>query len=119
MREQAWEVFEPQYQARLKALKEEAAYASSKEPGSDDLTEVAAAAAAGRVQTLLLEAGRRLPGRLDPATGEVTWGELDDPQTDDLLDDLADLVSEMGGEVVVVPAEGMTRDTGLAAIYRY
>ncbi len=42
-----------------------------------------------------------------------------DPQTDDVLDDLADLVSEMGGEVVIVPAEGMTTDTGLAAIYCY
>ncbi len=119
LREQAWEVFEPQYQARLKALKEEAAYASSKKLGSDDLTEVATAAVAGRVQTLLLEAGRRLPGRIDSKTGDVTRAKLDDPQTDDLLDDLADLVSEMGGEVVVVPSEGMTTDTGLAAIYRY
>lgn len=119
LREQAWEVFEPQYHARLKALKEEAAYASSKKLGGDDLTEVATAAVAGRIQTLILEAGRRLPGRLDSTTGDVTRGKLDDPQTDDLLDDLADLVSEMGGEVVVVPSEGMTTDTGLAAIYRY
>ncbi len=119
LREQAWEVFDPQYQARLKALKEEAAYSSSKKLGSDDLTEVATAAAAGRVQTLLLEANRQLPGQMDPKTGEVKRGELDDPQTDDVLDDLADLVSEMGGEVVLVPAEGMTSETGLTAIYRY
>jgi hypothetical protein len=119
LRDQAWEVFAPQYQARLKALDNDAAYARSKETGSDDLTEVAVAAVGGRVQTLLIEAGRQLPGRLDPKTGEVTQGELDDPQTDDVLDDLADLVSEMGGEVVIVPAEGMTTDTGLAAIYRY
>ncbi len=109
LREQAWEIFEPQYRARLEAIKEEAALASSREQGSDDLTEVAAAAAAGRVQTLLLEAGRQLPGRLDPATGEVARGELDDPQTDDLLDDL---VATMGGEVVVVPAGTMTTETG-------
>ncbi|MBA2270420.1 MAG: hypothetical protein H0W20_07475 [Chthoniobacterales bacterium] len=119
LRDQAWEVFAPQYQARLKALDNDAAYARSKETGSDDLTEVAVAAVAGRVQTLLIEAGRQLPGRLDPKTGEVTQGELDDPQTDDVLGDLADLVSEMGGEVVIVPAEGMTSETGLAAIYRY
>jgi hypothetical protein len=48
----------------------------------------------------------------------VARGELDDPQTDDLLDDLADLVTEMGGEVVVVPAEEMP-ETGRAAVYRY
>jgi len=87
--------------------------------GSDDLAEVAAAAVAGRIQTLLLETGRQLPGRLDPATGKVERGELDDPRMDDVLDDLADLVADRGGEVVVIPAEGMAAKTGLAAVYRY
>ncbi|MBA2434180.1 MAG: hypothetical protein H0V54_03675 [Chthoniobacterales bacterium] len=119
LRDQAWEILEPQYRARLEKLKEDAAYASSQKQGSDDLDEVATAAAAGRVGTLLLEAGRRLPGRLDPQTGQVQRGDLDDPQVDDMLDDLADLVAEMGGEVVVVPAEEMSGETGLAAVYRY
>jgi len=119
MREQAWEVFAPHYQARLTALTENAAHARSQNLGSDDLAEVAAAAAAGRIQTLLLEAGRQLPGRLDPATGKVERGDPDDPRMDDVLDDLADLVADRGGEVVVIPAEGMAAKTGLAAVYRY
>jgi len=36
-----------------------------------------------------------------------------------VLDDLADLVADRGGEVVVIPAEGMAAKTGLAAVYRY
>jgi len=72
-----------------------------------------------RLGTLLLEAGRQLPGRLDPASGKVEPGDLDDPRMDDGLDDLADLVADMGGEVVVIPADGMEAKTGLAAVYRY
>jgi hypothetical protein len=38
---------------------------------------------------------------------------------DNLLDDLGELVSGMGGQVLVVPAEEMPSQTGLAAVYRY
>jgi hypothetical protein len=36
-----------------------------------------------------------------------------------LIDDLAELVLNKGGQVVVAPAERMPTDTGAAAIYRY
>ena len=55
LRERAWQVVEPQYQARLAALADEFAVAKSKGLGSDDLAQVAQAAAAGRVATLLIE----------------------------------------------------------------
>src|SRR5215813_8373649 len=35
------------------------------------------------------------------------FGDIDHPQIDDLLDDLAELVLNKGGEVVVLPAERM------------
>ena len=69
LRERAWQVVEPQYQARLAALADEFAVAKSKGLGSDDLAEVAQAAAAGRVATLLIEADRQIAGRLDGSTG--------------------------------------------------
>ena len=65
--------------------------------GSDDLAQVAQAAAAGRVATLLVEADRQIAGRLDSATGRVEAAELSHPQVDDLLDDLGELVEKMGG----------------------
>lgn len=119
LRARAWEVVEPQYQARLTALGNEFAVAKANGLGSGDLAQVARAAAAGRVGTLLIEADRRMAGRLDTATGRVEAGDPNHPQVDDLLDDLGELVEKMGGVVLVLPAERMPERTGLAATYRH
>ena len=119
LRQRAWQVVEPQYQARLAALADDFAMANSKGLGSDDLTQVAQAAAAGRVATLLIEADRHIAGRLDASTGQVEVAELSHPQVDDLLDDLGELVEKMGGNVQVISADRLPTQTGLAAIYRY
>jgi len=119
LRERAWQVVEPQYQSRLAKLSEEFQQARSEGLGNDDLSQVAEAAAASRVATLLIEADRQIAGRLDGATGRVEVADLSDPQVDDLLDDLGELVQKMGGEVLVIPAEQMPGPTGLAATYRY
>lgn len=119
LREAAWAVVEPQYQARLAARAEEFALAQSRGLGSSDLQEVAEAAAAGRVATVLLESGRQIPGHIDGSTGRIEAADLNHPEVDDLLDDLAELVEKMGGEVLVVPPERMPGETGLAATYRY
>jgi hypothetical protein len=119
LRTLAWQVVEPQHQARLAALGEEFEQARSKGLGSDDLPHVAQAAASGRVATLLIEADRQIAGRLDDVTGRVELDDLSDPQVDDLLDDLGGLVEKMGGRVLVIPADEMPARTGLAATYRY
>jgi hypothetical protein len=119
LRERAWQVVEPQYQTRLARLADEFEQARSNGLGSSDLAQVAQAAAAGRVATLLIEADRQIAGRLDGATGRVELGNLSHPQVDDLLDDLADLVGKMGGQVLVISSERMPTQTGLAATYRY
>jgi hypothetical protein len=119
LRELAWQVVEPQYQARLATLADEFAVAKSNGLGSDDLAQVAQAAAAGRVATLLIESDRQIAGRLDVATGRVELADLSHPQIDDLLDDLGELVGKMNGRVLVIPAERMPGRTGLAATYRY
>jgi stalled ribosome rescue protein Dom34 len=100
-------------------LGNEFAVAKANGLGSGDLAEVARAAAAGRVGTLLIEADRRMTGRLDTATGRVEAGDPSHPQVDDLLEDLGELVEKMGGVVLVLPAERMPERTGLAATYRH
>jgi stalled ribosome rescue protein Dom34 len=119
LRDRAWRVVEPQYHARLTGLVEEFGGAKSKGLGADELAQVAEAALAGRVATLLIEADRQVPGRIDDATGRITFDDLARPEVDDLLDDLGELVLKMGGQVVVVPAERMPTRTGIAAIYRF
>lgn len=119
LRHHAWEVVEPQYQARLESLHGEFEQAKARGTGSDDLVEVAKAAATGRVAMLMVEAGREIAGRLDGGTGRVEKAELSAPDVDDMLDDLGELVTRMGGTVLVVPAERVALPNGLAATYRY
>jgi hypothetical protein len=119
LRALAWQVVRPRHEARLAALAEEFQQARAQGRGSEDLAQVAEAAAAGRVATLLIEADRHVAGRLDRATGGVELDDLSHPRVDDLLDDLGALVAKMGGRVLVIPADTMPVQTGLAATYRY
>jgi len=119
LRAEAWRKVEPLYLERLTKLVDAYQVAKSRQLGSDDLSQVAAAAATGRIGTLLVEANRHIPGRIQPGTGEVQFGDLADPDTDDVLDDLAELTLRMKGQVVIVPAERMPTTTGLAATYRF
>jgi hypothetical protein len=118
LRDRAWGVVEPHYDARLARLAEEFGRAKAKGLGADELALVAEAAVAGRVARLLIEADRQIPGRMDAATGRIELDNLAHPEVDDLLDDLGELVLKMRGQVVVVPSERMPTRTGIAAIYR-
>ena len=118
-RERVWQTIEPHYLARLAALVEMFGNSRAKGLAADDLAEVAQAVVGGRVATLLIEARREIPGRVDAANGELEFDELSNPEFDDVLDDLGATALKMGGEVVVVPTERMPTGTGIAAIYRY
>jgi len=118
-RERAWHIFQPQYQAGLAELANEFAVAKSKGLGQDEVKQVAEAAAGGRIAILLLEANRQISGRINGATGEVELRDLSDPDVDDLLDDLGELVVKSGGRVVVIPADRMPTTTGVAATCRF
>jgi hypothetical protein len=119
LRQQAWKKVEPLYLKRLDHLVESYQTDCSRQLGSDDLTQVAQAAVAGRVATLLVEAEREVPGRINPATGQIELGDISNPDIDDILDDLAQTVMRLKGDVVVVPAEWMPSSTGVAATYRF
>ncbi len=101
--ERAWKVIEPEFRARTKKLADTYGAAHGRALASDDLEYATKAASDSRVETLLVEADRILPG----------------PDGDDLLDDLAELVLQRGGQVVVVPAADMPTTTGLAATFRF
>lgn len=119
LRRRAWQLFERYYLARLAALVEKFGSAKSKDLGHEELAHVAKAVVAGRVATLLIEADREVPGRINGATGDIEYDDFKHPKIGDLLDDLGSLVLKMGGEVVIVPTGRMPTETGIAAIYRY
>lgn len=119
LRSRVWDVFAPRYRSRLAGLVERFGSADSHGRGSRELEAAAMAAVQGKVDTALIDADRRIPGRVDPGTGRIETGDLEDPDVDDILDDLAELVLDRGGQVVVVPEEDMPVESGVAAIFRY
>ncbi|HSK28541.1 MAG TPA: hypothetical protein VLA17_01130 [Candidatus Limnocylindria bacterium] len=119
LRERSWRVVEPRYLARLAGLIEEFGAAKPKGLGAEEPALVAEAAVAGRIGTLLIEADRHIPGRIDYTSGRIEAGDLAHPEFGDVLDDLGELVVKKGGQIVIVPAERMPTQTGIAAIYRF
>jgi Bacterial archaeo-eukaryotic release factor family 3 len=119
LRDRAWHAIQPHYLARLAGLVEMFGVARSKELGADDLAQIAASAIAGRVGTLLIEADRHIPGRIDAETGRIEFDDLADPKVDDVLDDVGELVLKNRGQIVIVPAERMPTQTRIAAIYQF
>jgi hypothetical protein len=117
LRARAWEVMEPEYLRRLSTLLDRYGAAHGAGTATDDPTAAAQAALQGRVGTLLLEAERQIPGRID--SGVLHTADLADSEVNDALDDLAQMVLQTGGQVVIVPTERMPTRTGLAAIFRY
>ena len=87
-RERVWQAIEPRYLARLAELVDTFGSRKPKGLAGDDLAEVAKATVAGRVTTVLIEARREIPGRVDASTGELEFDDLSNPELDDVLDDL-------------------------------
>lgn len=115
----AWRVIEPLYLRRLADLVDRFAAARAKQLASDDVSDLGLAALAGRIEVLLVEADRQIPGRIDATTGKVVPGDFGHPDIGDMLNDVAEAALRTKAEVVVVPAEHMPTSTGLAAIYRF
>lgn len=117
--QRAWEVVAPLQDAQQVAWRDAYAAAAARGLGSEDLSQVARAAVAGRVATLLIEAERQVTGRIDGSTGRIDAAELGNPRVDDVLDDLGALVERMGGQVHVLPADRMPCRSGVAASSRH
>ena len=116
----AWEVLEPVYLQKLKDLVKKFEQAKANNSGSDNIKEIVEAAEAGRVDTVLIEKDRVIAERLrNKSTGTFKQTDLTQPKLDDLLDDIGELVTKMGGKVMFIPSEKMPAKTGIAALYRY
>lgn len=119
LREEAWRIIEPVQTRRVTDLVEKFHRVSSLARGSDVLPEVAQAVSSGRVSTLLIEENRQIPGKFHQDSGAISPQESEAEFVDDVLDDLAESVLKMKGEVLVIPSSQMPTKTGAAAIYRY
>ncbi len=119
LRARAWNAIAPAHATRLRTLGEEFLEAERRGRGTRALHDAAVAVTAGRVAQMLIDADRQIPGTLDGSTGRVSLAAPDDPDVDDLLDDMAERVLRAKGQVVVVPHGQMPTESGVAAIYRF
>lgn len=115
----AWGIMEPSYFGIIEKACDEYHQAKSKGNGSDSISDVALAAAEGRVNTLIIEADLQIPGKIINDNGSIEKGDLENPEIDDLLDDLGELVTKKGGKVMIIPHEKMPTKTGIAGVFRY
>jgi len=115
----AWKVMEPYYFGIIDKACDVYQQSKTKGMGSDNISEIALAAAGSRVDTLMIEANIQIAGKIISETGSIEEGDLDNPEMDDLLDDLGELVTKMGGKVMVIPPEKMPTQTGVACVFRY
>lgn len=116
----AWEVMQPVYLQKLEDWIGKFNQAKANGLGSDDIDDVIVAAEEGRVSALYIEEGRIMAKRLrNKITGTFEMMDLTQPKLDDLLDDIGEQVSKMGGTVLIIPPNKMPSKTGVAAIFRY
>ena len=109
---------------RIERLVTVFARARDEDRGSGDLSDIARAAVAGQVATLLVEQDRIEPGKLDRETGRITWGaDVQAKSGTELAGDLVSILAEevllRDGEIVSLRPIEMPTETGVAAIYRY
>ena len=119
LRAEAWKLIAPRFEREMQTLKDAYHAAKARQLGSDEIPQVAEAAAAGRVGTLLVDSDAKVPGILHRSSGMIEQAGMSNPRADDILDDLAEMVLKMDGQVFVVPHEQMPTDQGVAAVYRY
>lgn len=119
LKKSAWEIIEPFYLEKTKKLVDNYKVQRSKFLGSDDVSEVSRAVVENRVDTVLLEADKFIQGRINKETGELIREDTSGSDYDNVLDEIAKMVLENKGEVLVLPKERMPSTSGLAAIYRF
>lgn len=119
LKEKAWEVWQPIYLQRLEKLNDSYNQSVGKQLASDKIEEIAKAAVEGRIDSLMIDSGQSIPGKVNPETGEISRAEGGNGISDDILDELGHLVMQHKGQVVVIDREKMPTDSGAAAIFRY
>src|SRR5690606_41926442 len=88
-------------------------------PFADQLEPVVAAAADGRIYTLLINADAHRWGRYLPTDRKIELHEAAQANDEDLINLAAMMASRTGGEVVAVSADHMPGDSPVAAVLRY
>lgn len=114
----SWEIMQEYYLNKTDVLLNK--YKNSLGTGlsSDNLDEIAKSAVAGRIDTILIESDKVIPGTINLENGDINIIE-DKKGVNDILNTIAEIVFANNGEVVLLPKEKMPTEKSLAAMYRF
>jgi len=90
-----------------------------KKLSSDDLETVAKALMESRVETLFIEVNTIIPGHLNVDKKRLSYWQLSEPHTDDVLDDMLQMALTKGTTVYVLEQKQMPTTQGVAGKFRY
>lgn len=111
-------VLEQHYADQLAAWREEFDELRARGQASSQLSDVARAATAGHVDTLLFDLGSTLEGHIDEA-GALIVADEPGPTTYGLIDEIAVRVLRSSGTVRAVRAADLPDDSPVAATFRF
>lgn len=119
LHQRAWKLVEPVFRQAQKAARARYQELSSQGLTTSELKEALLAAQAGRVESVFVPLGVQIWGRYDPSSQLLHVHPKAAPGDEDLLDQLAILTLQTGGDVYAVPQAEIPGGENLAAIYRY
>ncbi len=119
IKHESWKIVEKIYLNETKKLVNRFLDNKGNGLASDNIKDIGKKVISGRIETLLLESDKLIPGKISLEDGKIIEDDLDKVEINDVLNDIGELVLENKGNVVVLPKERMPTDTGISAIYRY
>ncbi len=119
LHQRAWSLVEPGFRQAQEAARAQYQQLSANGRTTNELKEALLAAQAGRVESIFVPLGVQIWGRYDPQSQTLHVHPEAAPGDEDLLDQLAILTLQMGGEVFAVTQEEMPGGMSVAVIYRY
>lgn len=118
--ELAWELIAPQHEQQIQKLLDHQQAAEQVGRSHWELSEVVKDALDGKIETLLIEEDRMILGKIISAERRIQFPTVDAEELfDDLLDDLAAMVVEKSGSIMVLQKEQMPHQTGAVSINRF
>ena len=119
IRAATWEVMRGYFDRRLSSDIQRLAEAEAQNKGSTVVSDLVREASNGRVELLILEEDAQLPGAVDWVTGAIADADSAGPNSDDVMDDLAEMVLSRGGNVRIVHPGSLANATKAGGIFRY
>lgn len=112
-------ILDASYAAEITQVRETFAARAEQRRTTTDIAMAGRAAAAGAIDTLMVDMDVATPGLIDETTGEVLFADAEGPETYGVVDQIATLALNTGARVLAVRKQDIPEGAALAAVLRY